>query len=90
MCIFSVREGVDFSLMPKIHIKFGTLGYEIYDQNKKLSKNLLNIKRKPKDIVLSLSLSAIGNPERIFLSAETYIADIPLDSSPWRIIIIKE
>ncbi|HPZ07701.1 MAG TPA: PIG-L family deacetylase [Candidatus Eremiobacteraeota bacterium] len=88
--LFGYREGVDFSLMPKIHIKFGTLGYEIYDQNKKLSKNLLNIKRKPKDIVLSLSLSAIGNPERIFLSAETYIADIPLDSSPWRIIIIKE
>jgi LmbE family N-acetylglucosaminyl deacetylase len=88
--LFGYRQNRDFSLMPKIHIKFTPLGYEIYDGYKKLSKDTLTVKKNLKDVIISLPLSSMGDPQKIFVSAETYLAEVPLDFSPWRIVVVKD
>jgi len=88
--LFGYRHNVDFSLMPKIHIKFTPLGYEVYDGYRKLPKDTLSVKKNFKDVILSIPFDALGDPQKIFVAAETYLSEVPLDTSPWRIIVVKE
>ena len=72
--------------MPKIHIQLGTIYHAIYDQDRKLPPQTLQIVRHLKRITIRVSLAALGNPEHILTSARTYLGDIPLDWVSWRIL----
>jgi len=87
--LFGYRGDKDFPLMPKLHIKFGAIYCNIYDQNKKLPVNIMKIKRNSKEITISVSLADLDHPEKILFSTRTYVSKVPLDWSPWRILNIK-
>jgi len=86
--LFGYRQNVSFAKMPKIHIRFGALIHGIYDQNKRIAlrNSGINIWRKPRQIITSIPLEFLGNPERILTSANTYLGNIPLDWVSWRIL----
>jgi LmbE family N-acetylglucosaminyl deacetylase len=88
--LFGYRSDKDFPLMPKLHIKFGAVYCNIYDQNKKLPVNILQFKRSSREITISVDLADLDNPEKIFFSTRTYVSKIPLDWSPWRILNINK
>ncbi len=88
--LLGYRHNIDFSLMPKIRIKFTPLGYKVYDGYSKLPKDTLTVKKDIKDVIISIPLDVLGDPQKIFIAAETYLAGVPLDTSPWRIIVIKD
>ncbi len=88
--VFGYSKNTPFSEMPKIHIKFGALEHKILDQNHSLPLDSINIERHAKEINVRIPLKLIGNPDRILTSSNTYIADVLLDWTSWRIVEIKD
>lgn len=88
--LFGYKQGVSFAKMPKIHLRFGALFQEAYDQNKKieLRKSGIQITRQQQQITIAIPLQLLNNPERILTSANTYLGGIPLDWVSWRIVEI--
>jgi hypothetical protein len=77
--------------MPKIHVQFEAFLHAVYDQNKRIALRSSGIKiiRKDRQIIISMPLQLLGNPERILASANTYLGNIPLDWVSWRIVEIS-
>ena len=89
MHIFGYRKDKDFRDMPKLHIRLGMLWIRVVCQGVKLRKSDLQIRKGGKAITVSVSLNALGNPRRIFTSANTYLGNIPLDRVSWRIVELE-
>ena len=53
-------------------------------------ENIITVTRKPKEIVVSIPLRILGNPQRILTSENTYVGPVPLDWVAWRILEIKD
>ena len=83
---FGYRSDKSFAQMPKLHIKFGALTHEVYDQDHKLPQDLIQVTRQPGELTLRVSLEALGNPQKILTSARTYLGEVPLDWVSWRVL----
>ena len=88
--VFGYRHDTDFKDMPKLHIKFGAIEHHIFDQDIPLAKNIITVTRKPKEIMITIPLELLGNPQRILTSANTYVGLVPLDWVAWRILEITD
>ncbi|MFH1768571.1 MAG: PIG-L family deacetylase [Candidatus Omnitrophota bacterium] len=88
--LFGYKSEVFFSSMPKIHIKFGVIDHKIFDQDKNLPLEVIQIERKPREITLRIPLGILGNPDRILTSARTYAGMIPLDWVAWRVVRLAD
>ncbi|MFH1507163.1 MAG: PIG-L deacetylase family protein [Candidatus Omnitrophota bacterium] len=88
--VFGYKKNRDFSVMPKIHIKFGTLKHAILDQDTRLPNNSINVIRKPKEITLRVPLKLLDNPQYILTSVRTYTTMVPLDWVSWRILSLPD
>ena len=84
--VFGYRFDRAFVQMPKIHIKIGVLGCDVYDQNQKLSSHSIRISRNLHEVTVKIPLTLLGNPHKILTSARTILGEIPVDWVPWRII----
>lgn len=84
--IFGYRFDRSFSEMPKLHIKLGAAGYEVYDEDKKLLPHIISVLREAKQITFFVPLKVLGNPHKLLTSGRTYIADVPMDWVSWRLI----
>jgi len=84
--IFGYRRDRPFAQMPKLHVKFGAITHEVYDQERKLSQEILQVERKPRELTLRIPLQILGDPQRILTSAQTYLGDVPLDWASWRVL----
>ncbi len=88
--LFGYRRDHPFDRMPKLHLKLGLAYRQVVDQNDPLPNNLFQVKRTAKEVTLRVPLEMMGNPEKIFFSARTYLADIPLDWAAWRILDLTD
>ncbi len=86
MYAFGYRADVPFDRMPKIHVKLGILDHGVFDQNRKLSDSVVTVTRKAREISVKIPVENLNSPSRVFTSARTYLADVPLDWASWRII----
>ena len=84
--VFGYRKDTPFADMPKLHIRLGEFGQAMYDQNQKLPKELLAVTRRPRQIIIRIPLSAAGNPHRILTGARTYMGEVPLGWTSWRVV----
>ncbi|MDD5005447.1 MAG: PIG-L family deacetylase [Candidatus Omnitrophica bacterium] len=84
--IFGYRSDIPFVQMPKLQLRFGTFMHAIYDQNRRISRSGIKIKRRMKEITIRVPLKLLGNPQRILTSANTYLGNLPLDWVSWRIL----
>ena len=87
--IFGYRSDRYFAQMPKLHIKLGGLKYSVYDQTRLIPSDAVTVQRTAKEITIQLPLSLLGNPEKILMSARTYLSEVPLDRASWRILEIN-
>jgi LmbE family N-acetylglucosaminyl deacetylase len=85
---FGYRKDVPFELMPKLRIKVGVLNYELFEKKRKLPKQTIQVKKEKNRITVSLPLDAMGNPQKVLMSAHTYLGEIPLDFISWRIVTL--
>lgn len=84
--LFGYRSDLSFSSMPKLHIKFEETKYQIFDQKKIIPNKKIKVKQTLKEICIYVPLDLLGNPRYVLTTAHTYIGDVPMDWSSWRII----
>ena len=83
--LFGYRSG-NFAEMPKLHVSVRDFGYTVYDQNRKLPHDVVQVSRKPKEISIRVPLEVLENPQKILASAKVELVEVPLDSAPWRVL----
>jgi len=88
--VFGYNETKAFAETPKIHVKFGAFEHKIFDQDRQLPMDMLNVNRKPKEINIQIPLEVLGNPHYILTSVRTYMGSVPLDWTSWRILELIE
>ena len=66
MYVFGYKSGTPFSDMPKIHIRFGAIEHNIFDQAKKLPLEAIRVDRKEKNIHISIPRSHCGEARTEF------------------------
>jgi len=86
--VFGYRHDRNFSHMPKLRIRLTEFGYNVYDQDHKLSQGAVTLTRKPKQVVIQIPLKLLGDPQRILTSARTYFGEIPFGWTPWRTLAV--
>ena len=84
--VFGYRTDRPFSEMPKLHIRFSTIGHEIYDQDRQLPRNILRVTHTPRQLIVRIPLRVLGDPQKILTSAQTYLGEVPLDWASWRVL----
>jgi LmbE family N-acetylglucosaminyl deacetylase len=87
--LFGYRPDKAFGDMPKIHLSVGALSQAVSDQSRRLEDSGVVVTRNARDIVLHVPLALLGDPDRAFVSARTYLGDMPLDSSAWRVLDLR-
>ncbi|MGE5602986.1 MAG: PIG-L deacetylase family protein [Nitrososphaerales archaeon] len=87
--LFGYRPDTPFASMPKIHVRLGALSHAILDQSRPLNDAGVMVSRSTEEIAIRVPLSLLSNPDRAFVSARTYLGDMPLDSSVWRVLDFK-
>jgi len=89
--LFGQRSGKPFTQTPKLRIRFGNLGYAVYDGAKKLPDKTIRIKRTLFSVSATVALSTLGEPQRLMLGVNPHILSAaPLDLTSWRIIELPE
>ena len=66
--------------------KIGLLDQDLYDQDRKLPERSVSIKRGLKSVTVRVPLALLGSPQRILTSARTFLGEVPLDWTSWRIL----
>jgi len=87
--IFGYRSDRPFHEMPKLRIGLGELNHRVMDGLRRLDDNTATVTYRNKSISLRVPLAALGNPERILISARTSRAEVPFDWVAWRILIVS-
>ena len=85
--LFGYRHDQPFATMPKLHVQLDPLTAAVFDQTTRLPSAALHVARSIRTVRVSVPLQALGNPERALVSARTYLGDIPLDWTSWRMLV---
>jgi LmbE family N-acetylglucosaminyl deacetylase len=88
--IFGYRRDVPFEQMPKIQVEVGVLRHTVYNQQQQLPGKSVTVTHHMRSLEAEVPLELLGHPERLFVSARTYMGDIPLDWVSWRIVTLVE
>ncbi len=84
------RSDKPFNEMPKIYMDLGASGYRVYNQGFLLPDNSVTVSGTPTRSEVRIPLALLGDPERVLVSAQTSIDDIPLDNIPWVFLTLKK
>ena len=86
---FGYNNKIPFGQMPKINVRLGVLSYSVYDQNKRLPQEVVQVKRSPNDVTITVPLKLLGDPQKILSSARTTLGNFPLDNASWVVNLIE-
>ena len=84
--IFGYRADRPFAGLPKLHARFGEGSQALYDQERRLPQDALQVNRQSRGLTLRVPLTLLGDPQRVLVSARTYLGGVPLDWVSWRIL----
>ena len=84
------RADTPFEEMPKIFMDLSASGYKLFDRGKQLPSDAISISGTPTRSEVRLPLALLGDPERVLVSAQTSIDDVPLDNIPWVFLNINQ
>jgi LmbE family N-acetylglucosaminyl deacetylase len=85
---FGYRRDAPFAGMPKLHVKFSDIGHQVYDGQKELPPTAVSVTRTPGQITVRVPLALLGDPQRVLFNARTYLGDVPLDTTEWRVLSV--
>ncbi len=83
---FGYRSDTSFSEMPKLQVKLGAAFRRNLDGIDFLPRSAIAIERHARWFTIKIPLKVAGNPEKIFVCAQTYLPKISLDRTAWRIL----
>ena len=86
---FGYSNKTPFSQMPKINVRLGVLSYSVYDQNKRLEQDVVQVSRSPNDVTIKVPLKLLDYPQKILTSARTTLGNFPLDNASWVVIELQ-
>jgi len=84
------RADTLFGEMPKLFMDLSAEGYKVYDRGQELPADSLTVTPGPNRSEVRVPLALLGYPERVMLSAQTSIGDVPLDNIPWVFLEFSE
>jgi len=82
--VFGYRDDRAFALMPKLHARVNVVGQKLLDQSWEIPSGPWKVERKAREILLRIPTVMLGDPQRVLVSARTYLGDVPLDWVSWR------
>ena len=86
---FGWRPDRPFATLPKIRVELGEFHHAVFDQEKELPNNAIILERHAREILLRIPLRLLGTPERVLVTARTYLADLPLDAEACRVLDLR-
>jgi len=84
--LFGYRHDRPFSDMPKLHVRFGAVNHEVYDQDKLLPTSSVELTRCSDRVTIRVPLDLLADPDRVLTSVRTYLSALPLEGSSWRVL----
>jgi LmbE family N-acetylglucosaminyl deacetylase len=87
--LFGYEKQTDFALMPKIRVKVIGDTVSILDGRKKIRSGEVSLRRENKDIIVTLPLQILNDPEIIFCSVNTSTRSLSYDSNAWSVVDLK-
>ena len=83
------RADTPFEKMPKIYMDLSADGYKIYNQGRLLPSDSVTVSGTSTRSEVRIPLALLGNPDRIMVSGQTSIGDVPLDNIPWVFLSLR-
>ena len=80
---FGYRADRSFGEMPKLHITADRSSHKVTDKRESLPDDAVQVTRAPGRIEVRIPLALLGDPERLFFTAEAKAGDARLDVLPW-------
>lgn len=84
--LFGYRRDTPFARMPKLCVRIGHIAHSVLNQDVPVKDSGVTVERTARDIRITVPRAALGNPDRILISARTRLGEVPLDWAAWRII----
>lgn len=85
--VFGYKKSKCFSKMPKLSFWIGEVSRKCYDG--KIPLKIGEISANSKNIFITIPLKSLQNPEKLIVSARTYLRAVPLDWAYWRIVELE-
>lgn len=86
--LFGYRSDRPFPLMPKLNVRLSELGESAFDQVRALPDSAVAVHRDSRQITVRVPLALLDQPQRVLISARTYLGRVPLDWISWRALEI--
>jgi LmbE family N-acetylglucosaminyl deacetylase len=86
---FGYRQDQPFAAMPKLHVKFSEMGLQVYDGQRALPASAVSVTREARQLTLRVPVARLGDPRSLLFNARTYLGDVPLDSTEWRVLSLQ-
>lgn len=88
--LFGYKKSVPFADMPKIRVKvnFDRL-LSVYNGLSKMPSKDIKFSFEKNDLLIELPLSILNNPDKILSSFKIYVTGWPLETTPWRTLILE-
>jgi len=87
--LLGYKKKIDFSLMPKIRMDVDIAGLHVHDKKQTLFMKDIRLAYKNKDMIFTIPLKSLGNPDYIFSYVRTSSNTLPLDETCWRILELE-
>ncbi len=83
------RADTPFARMPKLHVRIGATRWECLDGAQPVARGTVTVERRPPRLIVSIPLAAAGHPERALVCARTFVDDLPMDWTAWRVLELR-
>jgi hypothetical protein len=87
--LFGWRADRPFMTMPKLQVELGGFGRRVTDQGRRLPATQVEVTRRGRELTVTVPLSLLGEPTRVFLSANAWIGEARLDQTVWHIVELQ-
>ncbi len=84
------RSDVPFEDMPKLLLAMNEDGLKLFDHDEVLPADSISISETPTRVELRVPLSLLGEPERVLMSIQSHLGEVPLDNIPWVFLLIEK
>lgn len=83
---FGYRPDRLFGTMPKLSMRIGLETLTVRDQDRPLPRTTVEARVTGTKLAVRIPLAALGDPDRLFLHAETRLRDTSLNQTPWWVL----
>ncbi len=84
------RADIPFGEMPKLFMDLSADGYRVYDRGQELAADSVTVSGTPTRSEVRIPLELLGEPERVLVTAQTSLGDVPLDNIPWVFLTLNK